>query len=212
MYFNRFLAILLVSNFMFSVAQSETFPFDGNTFDFRFALQRNLGNLDDERESEEDNNEEWIAAMQNQAPLPPARRQLYQVGDQVFSPQPARVREREDDSDTDFDDGTPLKRPRVADLTFFEAVQRGDLAQILEVANQPGFDVNARNEVQATALHIAAGANLIDVAHLLLELGADPLLLNAIGETPEQKAESYGFAEIAQVLRTQRANHNADML
>jgi hypothetical protein len=68
-----------------------------------------------------------------------------------------------------------------------------------------GSDVNIRGDDGCTALHVAALKGRLDVISILLELGGDPNIKNALGETAAQSAQRIGHSEMAAILRTDSA-------
>lgn len=79
------------------------------------------------------------------------------------------------------------------------AVQRGDEVGVRGLVAS-GHAVNACDTAGCTALHFAAAAKQAGVAQVLVELGADPLLANARGETPLHVAQLCGHRPTLVVL------------
>lgn len=50
-------------------------------------------------------------------------------------------------------------------------------------------------------LHIAAGKGSLDLVHLLVVKGADPLIKDPSGQTPLDRSIQGGYAEVAEFLR-----------
>lgn len=71
-----------------------------------------------------------------------------------------------------------------------------------------GFEVNARQNDGATALHWAAYHGDVDMARLLLQAGADPAAANRNGSTPMWLAANQGDAAMIAILLTAGADAN----
>jgi ankyrin repeat protein len=69
----------------------------------------------------------------------------------------------------------PLKRSdaTIGKLDAFQAARTGDI-KTLEIYLDAGIDVNGFNEIDETLLMVAADANQLDCAQLLLKHGANP--------------------------------------
>ena len=63
-----------------------------------------------------------------------------------------------------------------------------------------GADVNARGDMENTALHKAALLGLADVVRFLLERGADTALRNHDGDAPLDIAKRLGHDDIVRIL------------
>ena len=50
-------------------------------------------------------------------------------------------------------------------------------------------------------LHIAAGKDSLDLVHLLVDEGADPLIKDPSGQTPLDRARHGGYTEVVEFLR-----------
>lgn len=74
-----------------------------------------------------------------------------------------------------------------------------DVIEILS-SGQVKSDINAVNYRRQTALHIAINKAHIEVARLLIELGADTNLQDADGDTPLHDAISKRSEEIVDML------------
>jgi len=80
------------------------------------------------------------------------------------------------------------------------AAGEGDVACV-RLLLDAGADPNARNNQGGTALHEAISDRSLEVVELLLETGADARIPYISGDDPAERADSYGAAEIAAVLR-----------
>ena len=67
---------------------------------------------------------------------------------------------------------------------FMRAVENGQDAVAVLLADLPGTDVNAQDEYDNTPLHHAVSANDIAMVRLLMQHGADPQIPNRDGATP----------------------------
>ena len=67
---------------------------------------------------------------------------------------------------------------------LFDAVARGDLAEVKLLLIDCGLDPNVRNNDGWTPLHSAAYRCHIEVVRVLLEHGADPTIRDNKGRTP----------------------------
>ena len=91
-------------------------------------------------------------------------------------------------------------------MTWAAACGRPDAAELLV---DLGFDVNAKGRTDMpsdqpwqTALHKAAGDGNLDLARVLLRLGADPDIRDArFGSTPLGWARHFGHDSMAELLR-----------
>lgn len=73
-----------------------------------------------------------------------------------------------------------------------------------------GASLDALNGSGATALHVAAAANNIDVAAVLIAAGANPNVRDAqYQETPLHIAAGYGYTDFANLLLSKGADINA---
>ncbi len=86
---------------------------------------------------------------------------------------------------------------------MFLAACAGD-ADLVRVHAENGVDLDfAHPEFQSTALVAAILAGREDVAHLLLDLGADPALVSPLeGVNPTQAAREVGLTSVAARLGT----------
>lgn len=76
---------------------------------------------------------------------------------------------------------------------------RTDVVRLLVQRARPALD--ARDEVDATALHHAAVVGAVESARLLLECGADRTARDRAGRTPAMIAADAGHAALAELLR-----------
>lgn len=72
---------------------------------------------------------------------------------------------------------------------------------ITKAATIEGFDINARNADNETALMVAARYGNIDAVHALLRAGANAKAVNAAGKTARSIAKSAKQKEIAKILK-----------
>lgn len=106
-----------------------------------------------------------------------------------------------DDDSSDEIRPRPNKIPRqIHESPLEQAARNNNLEFILHLITFQGFIIDQQNEVGGTALHAAVTANQIEAVALLLELGADRTIRNEAGETPFEKARTYGFNQIANLL------------
>jgi ankyrin repeat protein len=108
-----------------------------------------------------------------------------------------------------------VRSARPALVTWAAACGRPDAAELLV---ELGFDVNARGRTDMpsdqpwqTALHKAAGDGNLDLARVLLRLGADPGIRDArFGSTPLGWARHFGHDSMAELLEPVTAPDTAD--
>ena len=95
------------------------------------------------------------------------------------------------------------KYPRTGLMLAAEA-GLNDLAR--DFIHLPGADINRNNEVGTgtTALHRAAHAGNLNMAKILLGLGANKHHKNKFGYTPLMLARGYGHSEIVKELKKER--------
>eukprot|EP01063_Lacrimia_lanifica_P020183 TRINITY_DN27516_c0_g1_i1.p1 TRINITY_DN27516_c0_g1~~TRINITY_DN27516_c0_g1_i1.p1 ORF type:complete len:416 (+),score=203.48 TRINITY_DN27516_c0_g1_i1:70-1317(+) len=74
------------------------------------------------------------------------------------------------------------------------------MTYVLDKLAPAGAVVDAKNKLGKTALHEAAKRNLVGCVKLLLESGADPLVMNELGSTPFHTACACGSVETMDVL------------
>ncbi len=98
------------------------------------------------------------------------------------------------------DTATTADRPADPDKALLRAARGGD-ADAVAVALRAGADIEARDEQDRTALLLAATADRLAVAELLVAMGADPGVVDRDGVTPRQHAEQRGHREVARLLR-----------
>jgi ankyrin repeat protein len=65
---------------------------------------------------------------------------------------------------------------------------------------QPGVDVNAKNDQGATAMHLAAVKGNEELARALLDAGASVRIQDRKGRTPAAMAVAAGHDELAALL------------
>ena len=71
--------------------------------------------------------------------------------------------------------------------------------RLLSIGVNP--NIRTRNQVQESALHIAASRNYADIALILCDQGADPTMLDANGKTPSDRAKSEGHEFLSKMLK-----------
>jgi class 3 adenylate cyclase len=86
------------------------------------------------------------------------------------------------------------------DTRFFHAVARGNLMCVKRLIAD-GAGIDAHDYHGSSALHIAAGRNLLDIVLFLIDLGADIHGRDAFGKTPLLIAMEAHHCVIAAVLR-----------
>jgi ankyrin repeat protein len=90
---------------------------------------------------------------------------------------------------------------------LLEACQRGIVEDAQNLITQ-GADINAKNNVGDTPLHIASMYRHPEVVELLLSRGAEVNEKNVRGFTPLRFASSTGNTEVAELLLSRGANVN----
>ena len=98
--------------------------------------------------------------------------------------------------------GRPRRRPAAA-----QAIRPGRKLDALALLAELGFDVNARGRLDIpleqqwfTPLHEAAQTGDVEMARLLLRLGADPNISSEWGATPLESARQHGQDAVAELL------------
>ena len=61
-------------------------------------------------------------------------------------------------------------------------------------------DVNSRNRIEATPLHVASQEGHLASVVTLLQAGADPLLPDVYGSLPIHKATDHNHVEVVRIL------------
>lgn len=89
----------------------------------------------------------------------------------------------------------------LAQSDFFRAVKNNDIAAVAKALDS-GVDPNVYNGSGQTALHVAALNNAVDVALLLIDRGANPLLgkQDEPERTPLEEAVSFNKPEMVDLL------------
>lgn len=83
---------------------------------------------------------------------------------------------------------------------FLDAVKRGDEPAVIELLNKDSELVNVVDEYHKTALHWAAEKDHEEIAHLLLDAGANIEALTSWESTPLDWAATLGSAKVAELL------------
>jgi serine/threonine protein kinase len=91
---------------------------------------------------------------------------------------------------------------------LLEASEKGDVEKVKKLLKK-GADVNAKNFLGFTSLHIAASAGHIEVVKLLIENGANVNAKDNVGWTPLYNAAIYGHIEVVKLLIEKGADVNA---
>ena len=73
------------------------------------------------------------------------------------------------------------------------------MPRLLSIGVNP--NIRTRNQVQESALHIAASRNYGDIALILCDQGADPTMLDGNGKTPSDRAKSEGHEFLSKMLK-----------
>lgn len=92
-----------------------------------------------------------------------------------------------------FDDGVKVPRPRKSPL--FNATKNNDTAKLAKLLDA-GEDINARDRLKNTPLHIAIYEKSTEAALLLVERGADAGVCNKNGICPMVSVAMFGRVEI----------------
>lgn len=88
--------------------------------------------------------------------------------------------------------------------SILEAAAAGD-AKTMQLRIQEGCDVNQRDELGSTALHLAATRDAAECVRLLLQSGADALVQNAAGKQATQLAHGDACRRMLQAAMDARA-------
>ncbi len=83
---------------------------------------------------------------------------------------------------------------------LMRAVDRRRIDFVRLLLDNPGADLDARQEDGASALHIAAGGGDLEIVRLLVSRGADGSLEDRNGNVAAAVARSAGHVEIAEYL------------
>lgn len=101
--------------------------------------------------------------------------------------------------------GTRVELPRTTDdynaTALFNAILKVRIPMVVSLLRS-GIDINTRNSDGMTPLMAAASTGNLQIIRLLLEKGADPALLNRLGESAAQVALRHGQQEVASILQT----------
>ncbi|KAH7719831.1 ankyrin repeat protein [Aphelenchoides avenae] len=89
---------------------------------------------------------------------------------------------------------------------FLKAAKANHIAEVKEAIAR-GLDVDSRNDDFDTALHFASAKGHLELARILVELGADVNKVDILGFTPFLYAVSKGHVELARLLAENGANH-----
>eukprot|EP00754_Rhynchopus_humris_P043753 Rhum_TRINITY_DN3502_c0_g1::Rhum_TRINITY_DN3502_c0_g1_i1::g.11037::m.11037 len=99
----------------------------------------------------------------------------------------------------------------MASQLLFHAVNQGDIQQCQCLIVEACADVNYRNTLGETALHVAVMRGLPSVTELLLASGADPNIAqypSLGGRTPLHITTEKGFLRVAELLLDYSASPN----
>lgn len=88
------------------------------------------------------------------------------------------------------------------------ACKNGDLDQVKQIAEQPGFDVNADLQNGRNGLHFAADYNQIEIIEYLLSKGANINLPDKHGITPLLASVYESNTECVRLLIKKGADKN----
>ncbi len=99
-----------------------------------------------------------------------------------------------------------IRDKKMTDL--FELIKHGDFEGVKK-AIENGADVNARNEIGWTPLHLASYWGCTKIAKLLIENKADVNAKDVCGNTPLHLASRYNNLEIVKLLIEKGADVNA---
>ena len=95
----------------------------------------------------------------------------------------------------------PLNFPRQAKLTLVQLASSYGRPNVLNILAARGANINERNEIGETPLHLATKNNRLESVKMLVNLGAD---LNAqidkVGHTPLHYSCMYGLTEASMIL------------
>ncbi len=95
-----------------------------------------------------------------------------------------------------------------ADKALLKAANRRNIIYVKR-ALVDGADVNAKNHIRLTPLHIAADRGHKEVVALLIDKGADVNAMGGEGETPLHKAALVGHNEVVELLIAKGADLSA---
>ena len=93
-------------------------------------------------------------------------------------------------------------------MSIHKAVLWGDI-EVVKQHLAAGADVNAKDDLYYTPLHIAAQQGHKEIANLLIAKDADVNVTDKSGDTPLHEAASKGYKEVAELLVTNDADVNA---
>jgi ankyrin repeat protein len=101
-----------------------------------------------------------------------------------------------------------LFKPQYSMDAYCNALVKGDLDSIKRMLTEDPQLINKKNERDMTPLHIAVQLNRMEVAAVLIELGADINAQSDKGVTPLQCATSIGNKKMADYLKKYGARMN----
>jgi ankyrin repeat protein len=104
--------------------------------------------------------------------------------------------------------GTKVEAPRAeaeyGATAMFNAILKHRASMVVSLL-RAGVNVNIQNSEGATPLMAAASTGDVQILRMLLAKGADPVIVNHLGETAHDMALRGGFKEAAELLTHQRS-------
>jgi uncharacterized protein len=96
---------------------------------------------------------------------------------------------------------TSLLKPGAAFEEFCTAMAKGELGKLKVMLKKNPKLIHEKDDKGMTSLHMAAQLNRLEVAAVLIELGADVNCQNSKGVTPLQCAAAMGRKQMADLLK-----------